>query len=95
MRRLLLATILGLTALIATPAAAQDSLYVGTEVPPTSVLSATAERAASDPAAVAAATAAQPQALAFTGGDVTGLVIIGLALIGAGALIVSRRRLAS
>ncbi|MCP4435796.1 MAG: hypothetical protein GY812_09940 [Actinomycetia bacterium] len=72
-------------------AGAQDSIdpYVG---PTPSVAPQTTVLVPSEPAAAAAQAQVQGETLAFTGGDVAAVAVLGAVLLGGGALLLNVRR---
>ena len=97
--RLALVTLLAAGAAVALPAAAAhaDSIPGGSSSPPPAQVLGTSgfvqpSVAAVQNAAPAPAPAPATGSLPFTGGDVAGLTVIGLALVGGGAVLVRRGR---
>ncbi len=94
MRRIAALVFVALTLVLASPAEAQQT-YTGGSVPNAGSVDTGGEVSSSDPGGrTAVAQSRAPVRLALTGGDVVGLVLIGVVLVGLGAGVVtaSRRR---
>lgn len=72
----------------AIPAAADTTCYTGCTTPTTGIVAQTT------PAAPAAAPVPPASGLAFTGADIEEMAILGLVAIGAGSLLIRRRKTA-
>jgi hypothetical protein len=96
--RLALASLIAAGAAVALPAAAAhaDTIPGGSSAPPPAQVLATSGFVQPSVESVAAPPAAPTTgSLPFTGGDVAGLTVIGLALVGGGTVLVRRGRVRS